>query len=399
MRELSEYPFYADLIALLQGKGINLNKLVKEEQYILILESILFEEGLNYGNLPKGLLKFHRYENEIRTAFQEHFEEAKDFLSGEKREVNLHFTVSPEHKKLFQDIADQLIDNYYSQEGIRFYASFSEQKASTDTLAVDLENKPFRTTDGDLLFRPGGHGALLENLNDLKESMVFISNIDNVAPDRLKPVRTRYKKVLGGFLLDKVFSLHRYLVAIESQKLEDPLREEIINFVGDISPDDAKLLSQDSEAAFRDRTLKILNRPVRVCGMVKNTGEPGGGPFWIVDRANRSSRQIIESSQINLADARQKKIFDLSTHFNPVDLVCYIHNYQGEKFYLPEFRDPDMGFISGKSFGGRELKALELPGLWNGSMAGWISYFVDVPEVTFSPVKTVFDLIREEHLQ
>ena len=395
---LREYPFFNDLNKAIEADGKQLNDLLVAEDYESILEYILHEAGLNYGKMPKGLLKFHSYNNDSRTAFQEHFEEAVTFLTGNNKKINLHFTVSPEHKTMFQDLSNALIRFYIKEKGILFSVSFSEQKPSTDTLSVNLDNEPFRTEQGELLFRPGGHGALLENLNDLSESLVFISNIDNVTPDRLKSIRAKYKKFLGGFLINKVNTIHNFLNRMDEGVLSESLKKDIIHFVNDISPEDAELLSRASEIVFRKNVYRILNRPIRVCGMVKNTGEPGGGPFWIQEKSNRSSKQIVESSQVDLSQPGQKEIFDLSSHFNPVDLVCYTIDYKGRKFNLIDFRDPNMGFISKKSFGGKDLKALELPGLWNGSMAGWISYFVDVPGETFSPVKTVFDLIRKEHL-
>ncbi len=394
---LPDYPFFEDLIKALEADGKKINDLLTAEDYETILEYILHDAGLNYGELPKGLLRFHRYQNDCRTAFQEHYEEAIQFLTGSEKKINLHFTVSPEHEPMFQDLSNELTRFYNEEKGIHFSVNFSVQKHSTNTLSVDLDNEPFRTPDGELLFRPGGHGALLENLNDLKESIVFISNIDNVAPDRLKSIRAKYKKFLGGFLIRKVRIIHDFLKRVNNGELTESLKTDIINFVKDVSPEDADLLSQASDIVFRENAHRILNRPVRVCGMVKNTGEPGGGPFWVQEKNNRSSKQIVESSQVDLSHPGQKEIFDLSTHFNPVDLVCYIHDYEGNKFNLREYRDPDLGFISEKSFGGMTIKALELPGLWNGSMAGWISYFVNVPGETFSPVKTVFDLVRSEH--
>lgn len=394
---LQEYPFFGDLNKAIVADGKQINDLLVAKDYESILEFILHEVGLNYGNLPKGLLKFHRYDIESRTAFQEHFEESIEFLADKNKKINLHFTVSPEHRTMFQELSDELTSFYKKEKGVLFSVAFSEQKPSTDTLSVNLDNEPFRTTEGELLFRPGGHGALLENLNDLNESTVFISNIDNIAPDRLKSMRAKYKKFLGGVLIRKVNAVHGILNRMDEGIFSDSLRKEIIQFVSDLSPEDAELLSKASENVFRENVYRVLNRPIRVCGMVKNTGEPGGGPFWIQEKSNRSSKQIVESSQVDLSQPGQKEIFDLSSHFNPVDLVCYIHDYKGRKFDLRDFRDPDMGFISKKSFGGKDLKALELPGLWNGSMAGWISYFVDVPGETFSPVKTVFDLVREEH--
>jgi len=359
---------------------------------------LLTGKGLSYGVLPKGLLRFHIYRDETRTAFEEHFEEAALYLKDSRGLVKLHFTVSPEHRKLFEELAREMIQKYREKYKLTFQVEFSVQKPSTDTLAVTLQNNPFIHEEDHLLFRPGGHGALLDNMQDLKEKMVFVGNIDNVAPDRTKSLRIRYKQLLAGILIDRVQKVHGLLSRLEKGTAPG-LKSEILEFIkAYISETSAGELEKVTDNELIKNAKAILNRPVRVCGMVKNVGEPGGGPFWISDKSGKISKQVVESSQVNLDDPGQDAIFRRATHFNPVDMACYTYSFTGKKFRLEEFRDPDMAFIAIKSQGGSSLKALELPGLWNGSMAGWITFFVDVPIETFSPVKTIFDLRREEHI-
>lgn len=393
---LKEYPFYYDLETHFNRSFTGLDQ--SPEELKEVLDKILLKNGLNYSGLPKGLLKFHTYKEGARTAFEEHFVEAIHYLLNEKMELNLHFTVSPEHQKLFMDLNKKIRIKFNSESAIHCKTEFSVQKPSTDTIAVDNSNKIFRNEDGSMLFRPGGHGALLENLNDLQEKIVFIGNIDNIAPERTIPERVKYKKLLGGVLIEKKDKVHHILANLSRYDGDSAVKDEIFNIIREIAPDsEAELLKLDINE-FKAGILELLNRPIRICGMVKNVGEPGGGPFWVKNNRGEVSKQIIESSQINLQDLEQNKLFQSATHFNPVDLACYNFDYQGNKFDLLNYRDPDMGFISKKSQGGKELKALELPGLWNGSMAGWLTWFVDVPIDTFTPVKTVFDLVRDAHI-
>lgn len=310
-------------------------------------------EDMEYGKLPKGLLLFHKYRDGARTPALEHL--AEGALTGA---TNIHFTVSHEHLPLFRQHIAQYLQKFEAKYGVKYEISFSEQMPSTDTLAANPDGTPFRTADGKLLFRPGGHGALIENLNQQDADIVFIKNIDNVVPDRLKKETIRYKQILAGVLVTKQKEIF--------EKLQDPN------------------LSDEERAR--------LNRPIRVCGVVKNTGEPGGGPFLVREEDGAISKQILESSQIE-----DKSLMEKSTHFNPVDLVCAIKDYQGKPFDLPKYVDPKTGFISHKSKDGKELLALELPGLWNGAMSRWNTYFVEVPIATFNPVKTVNDLLREQH--
>lgn len=396
--ELEKYPFYPDLNRIMSENGIEVSELNVSLKYPEVLDFLLSSRGLAYGELPKGLLKFHIYPDEIRTAFEEHFVEGAAYLCDADKQVKLHFTVSPEHRKLFEKLATELILKYKSKSGLDFRIDFSVQKPSTDTIAVDLENKPVILEDGKLLFRPGGHGALLDNMQEINEKIIFVGNIDNVAPDRTKPLRIRFKELLGGVLIERVSIIHRFLSELEKKDFVKT-RDEVCEFVeGYISPESASILRSASDEDFRRLAVQILDRPVRVCGMVKNEGEPGGGPYWIRDNYGNISKQIIESSQVDLKDPGQSEIFSSATHFNPVDLACYTFNYQGEKFNLGDFRDPGMAFIAIKSQGKNSVKSLELPGLWNGSMAGWLTFFIEVPVETFSPVKTVFDLRRKEHI-
>lgn len=398
INELDKYPFYEDLQEICKAKGTSIESLKKDGKFLVILDYLLNPEGLSYGQLPKGLLKFHKYSTGTRTAFEEHFNEASLFLKDEENRINLHFTVSPEHQRLFSALSEYLKAKYLKNKDIKFDISFSVQKPSTDTIAADKNNDPFLTENNKLLFRPGGHGALLQNMQELNQDLIFVGNIDNVAPDRTQEMRVRYKQLLAGVLLERVQKIHNYLKKLDAN-ISSELKTEIIEFVKKyISEDTGNELNNLNRDDFRTKAFLILNRPIRICGMVKNVGEPGGGPFWVKDKNGTISKQIIESSQIDLKDPTQNQIFKNSSHFNPVDLVCYMKNYKNQKFNLEDFRDSEMAFISEKSQGSSTLKALELPGLWNGSMAGWISFFVDVPIETFSPVKTIFDLIREEHI-
>lgn len=339
-------------------------------------------EDMNYGKLPKGLLKFHSYEEGPRTPALEHMVEGALYAQNAAKEINLHFTVSHEHVELFKAHIAANLKAMEEKFGVHYNVSFSEQKPSTDTLAADMEGNPFRTKEGKLLFRPGGHGALIENLGEQDADVVFIKNIDNVVPDRLKEPTVRYKRLLAGILVAKQAKAFEYLRQLEAGKAN---LDEIKAFVNN----ELSLCLGEYTA---ESLTKALNRPIRVCGMVKNEGEPGGGPFLVKEADGRIQNQILESSQIE-----DKSLMATATHFNPVDLVCGIKNYKGERFDLPAYVDPKTGFISQKSKDGRELQALELPGLWNGAMANWNTIFVEVPIETFNPVKTVNDLLREQH--
>ena len=327
---------------------------------------------------------------------EEHLVEAALYASSDG-EANVHFTVSHEHLPLFKAKVAEKEEKYAEKYGVKYNISFSEQKPSTDTIAANVDNTPFRNEDGSLLFRPGGHGALIENLNEIDADVVFIKNIDNVVPDRLKASTVEWKQILAGILVTKQAQAFEYLKLLDKGAYNHEKLEEMIRFVQrDLCcrKQDIKEL-EDAELVIYLR--KKLNRPMRVCGVVKNVGEPGGGPFLTYNQDGTVSLQILESSQIDTNNEEYMKMFQNGTHFNPVDLVCAIKNYKGEAFNLPDYVDKTTGFISSKSKNGRELKALELPGLWNGAMSDWNTIFVEVPLDTFNPVKTVNDLLREQH--
>ena len=361
-----------------------------------ILENLLLNKGLDYGSLPKGLLSFHYYEDGVRTPLEEHLVEAVEYASDGK-DAYLHFTVSPEHRSRFDALVNQVLPKLEKKYQVKFHISFSEQKPSTDTVAVDMDNNLFREADGSMLFRPAGHGALLENLNDLDADLIFIKNIDNVVPDKLKDSTIVYKKALGGLLveiLDKIKAYARVLKGEISAATLEEMQEFSGKYLG-IQPGKAWVGHSQEEkiALFK----KIFNRPTRICGVVKNTGEPGGGPFWCKDQEGNSTLQLVESAQVDMSNELQKAIFTDSTHFNPVDLVCATKDVEGKSFDLLQYRDMSTGFITEKTKDGKKLKAQELPGLWNGAMAYWNTIFVEVPLDTFNPVKTVNDLLRPAH--
>ena len=393
---LEHYAFFCALDA--QCKTLhnkNCEELLKEGEYKKIVNALLQKEGLNYGQLPKGLLLFHRYEDSVRTPAEEHLVEGALYAKEDDGTVNVHFTVSPEHRSLFEAHIKENVPALEEKFGVKYNISFSEQKSSTDTVAATPDNEPFRQDDGSLLFRPAGHGALIENLNDIAADILFIKNIDNVVPDRLKPETVHNKKLLAGVLVSLQKKTFKYLQLLESGQYSPIDLQEIKLFLEKELC--CKTLLPLEGKALADYLYQKLNRPMRVCGMVPNVGEPGGGPFLVYNQDGSISLQILESSQINMDDEKSKAMFVKGTHFNPVDLVCAVKNYKGEKFNLPDFVDKNTGFISLKSKNGRELKALELPGLWNGAMSDWNTVFVEVPLITFNPVKTVNDLIREQH--
>lgn len=384
--EIKKFAFYGSLSAHLREDNLQ-NK----------LEGLLGKSGLDYGNLPKGLLEFHLYPEGARTALEEHLVEGALYANN-KGKVRLHFTVSPEHKQKFRSLINKVKARYEEKYGVKYNITFSEQKPSTDTIAVDPDNNPFRDKAGKLLFRPAGHGALLENLDDIKADVVFIKNIDNVVPDHLKKETVTYKKALAGLLLDyqkKIFYLIKRLEKPEpSVFMINKAARFLKNELNVDPPKGFRLWSPEEKLKF---VLAKLKRPLRVCGMVKNVGEPGGGPFWVANEDGSVSLQVVESAQFDLNNKKQKAIFENATHFNPVDLICSFRDYRKEYYSLPGFRDDKTGFITEKSQSGKTLKAQELPGLWNGAMADWNTLFVEVPLITFNPVKTVNDLLRKEH--
>ena len=394
---IHDFAFFDDLnAACVKNQGKDIDTLVEEGKYKPVVANLLESAGLNYGQLPKGLLKFHKYEEGARTPLEEHLVEGSLYAANKNGDVNVHFTVSPEHRSLFEKLVDEKVSSYAAKFGTEYHVSFSEQKPSTDTVAATMDNEPFRT-DGKLLFRPGGHGALIENLNDLDADIVFVKNIDNVVPDRLKADTVTYKKVIAGVLVTLQKKAFDYLNLLDSGKYTHAQIEEIINFLQhDLCCRNPQIsLLEDAELVVYLKNK--LNRPMRVAGVVKNVGEPGGGPFRAYNADGTISLQILESSQIDTDDPVKKEMFENGSHFNPVDLVCAVKDYKGNAFDLPKYVDPTTGFISQKSKSGKELQALELPGLWNGAMSDWSTVFVEVPLSTFNPVKTVNDLLRDQH--
>jgi hypothetical protein len=386
---LKLFAFYDDLMK-------TMSKLTVDENKKEIVNTLLNEHGLNYGNLPKGLLKFHCYPGGSRTPLEEHLIEGILYARS-KNLVRIHFSVSPEHKPAFIKHFESVKHTYEETYNVKFEINFSLQKESTDTIAVDMNNEAFRNQDGSILFRPGGHGALIENLNDLDADIIFVKNIDNIVPDKYKADTVKYKKVIAGMLIEKRNRCFEYLEQLGNNP-EESLIHEVKTFL-----EKEFHLSLDKHFSGKTNEEKLqylrgkLNRPLRVCGMVKNEGEPGGGPFFVQKTSGSISLQIVEGAQIDMNNPEKKYIVNNATHFNPVDLVLSVKDYKGNKYDLTKYVDSETGFISKKSKDGKDLKSLELPGLWNGAMADWNTIFVEVPISTFSPVKTVNDLLRQTH--
>ncbi|MFO7837980.1 MAG: DUF4301 family protein [Desulfosalsimonadaceae bacterium] len=395
---IRRFAFYPDLAAAMAAGGLDPQALIKQGNIKPFLQYLLTEKGLDYGKKPKGLLKFHACEEETRTAFTEHLVEAAGYSRNATGDCRLHFTVSPQHQTEFEKLLQQSAESYEKRLGARFSVDFSVQAPHTDTIAVDMNNQPFRKSDGSLLFRPGGHGALLENLDRIRAELIFIKNIDNVVHDRFKPETNHWKQILCGFLLLIQEQIFAHIRSLRHQPASEERLAEITRFVENtlcvIPPQ--TFYSGDTEKR-RSWLLDRLCRPLRVCGMVPNSGEPGGGPFWVADSTGRLSIQIVETSQIDPNDQEQQEIQQGLTHFNPVDLVCAPCDEDGKRYDLNRFVDPEAVFIAHKSEEGKNLKALEHPGLWNGAMAFWNTVFVEVPLITFNPVKRVNDLLRGPH--
>ena len=390
LENIHSFAFFNDLKTCMMASDLDIEDYLQRGDYSTVINFLLKEQYLGYGSLPKALLKFHRYGTVQRTPLEEHIVEGALYARNTDNTVNLHFTISPEHRAGFRRKIAEVKQYYESTFGIKLKITLSEQKHYTDIIAVDEQNNPLRDENGHLFFRPGGHGALIENLNEQRADLIFIKNIDNVVPDWMKHTTVIYKQVLAGLLLDlkqKTFDMLRLLDGQPDQKT--------LSKIARFAKDELDIMVPENYDA---KTLhSLLNRPMRVCGMVKNLGEPGGGPFYTIDTKGRRSLQIVESAQINRNDPEQDKLFQASTHFNPVDLICSTRNYRGRYFDLRQYVDPMTGFISKKSKGAITLKSQELPGLWNGAMADWITLFVEVPVATFNPVKTVNDLLRKEH--
>lgn len=398
INHLEKFAFYDELRKTLGNQNLELEKLRKEEKYDTIIDYVISPKGLNYGQLPKALILFHKYDDHARLALEEHLVEGAYYAKNKNNKVSLHFTVSPEHLEQFKETINKLLPSYESHFGVEYKVSYSKQKESTDIIAVDMDNEPIRLEDGSLLFRPGGHGALIQNLNDIYGDLIFIKNIDNVVPDHLRDTTYIYKKVIGGYLLEIQKQVFNYL-----QQLNDNPEYVNLEEVRDFIQKKLGFKFRDQQFHNLRRVEKIdllfdkLNRPIRVCGMVKNQGDPGGGPFCVRDKEGNISLQIVEKAQIDTKKEDQRNYLESASHFNPVDLVCSIKNFKGEPFDLTDFVDPKTGLISHKTKDGTKLKAQELPGLWNGAMADWNTIFVEVPIITFNPVKTINDLLRKEH--
>ena len=392
---LERFAFYVALSEKCkENTGKTAKELVADGNYKEVVSELLEPKGLNYGNLPKGLLQFYNYPEGPRTPMEEHLVEAALYASS-NGEANIHFTVSHEHLELFKEMVKEKLPMYEKRFGIKYNVSFSEQKPSTDTIASNIDNTPFRKADGSLLFRPGGHGALIENLNDIDSDVVFIKNIDNVVPDSFKEDTVVNKQMLAGVLVDTQKRVFEYLQVLDSGRYNHDKLTDIIRFVQRVLCCRCTDIKDLEDAELVAYLKKKLNRPIRVCGVVKNTGEAGGGPFLAYNQDGTVSAQILESSQIDKNNAEYVKMFTHGTHFNPVDLVCAFKDYMGNKFNLPDYVDKSTGFVSSKSKDGKELKALEKPGLWNGAMSDWNTVCVEVPLSTFNPVKTVNDLLKK----
>lgn len=395
--EIEKFAFFNQLnqkCIELYGKSID--SLVKDHRYKDVVKALIEKEGLNYGQLPKALLSFHKYLGGVRSAIEEHLSEGAQYAGGKDGKVNVHFTVSEDHIPLvnlkFEEAKGKLEHEY----GVKYDLSTSIQKPSTDTVAANLDGTPYREKEA-LFFRPGGHGALIENLNDIDADVIFIKNIDNVVPDSKREDTVKYKKIIGGVLVGVKQKADRYCKTLSKGTPDEATLKEMLDFVHNvlcISHDGTEKMSDTEKAQF---IYNKLNRPFRVCGMVRNEGEPGGGPFLAYNPDGTVSPQILESTQIDPHNKEAQKMMKEATHFNPVDLVVCTKSWDGKKFNLPEYVDKATGFISTKSREGVEIKALELPGLWNGAMSDWNTLLVEVPLSTFNPVKTVNDLLRDSH--
>lgn len=397
LETLEKLPFFEEVVHRTHELIDNFNDLTFEEERLEFVKTMLDTDRLNYSFFPKGLLAFHKYKTRVSTAFEEHFFEAAFYASSQKV-ANLHFTVSEEHNEKFKQELFYIEEDIETETGHTFNTSFSHQKKSTDTIALTLNNELYKDPDGSILFRPSGHGALLANLNDLDYDVIFIKNIDNVVVKEQHENISKYKKMLAGILLELQENAFKYLHQLKNKTInENKLREIkafLIEKLNAIIDSNFESLSTESKRNYLE---SLLNRPIRVCGMVKNEGEPGGGPFWVEDLNGNISLQIVESAQVDINNPNQLKILKNATHFNPVDIVCGVRDYHGKAFNLTKYVDYNAAFITLKNHAGTEIKALELPGLWNGSMSNWNTIFVEVPLSTFNPVKTVNDLLRSAH--
>lgn len=391
-----KFPFYKDVLEATKSNFKDYKNYDADRREYAFIKTLLTSEHFDFANKPKAVLPFHKYETHIATAIEEHLNECV-FYATSNQKSNLHFTVSEEHQDDFDKIIEEIKPKLEAENKVSIQIKYSYQDKSTDALAVDLKNNPFRDENNNLFFRPGGHGALIENLNNLHADVIFIKNIDNVIQNHIETIAL-YKKALAGILINTQETVFNYLRILEKEAVSNEIISEIVTFLSSklnsTVIDDFSKYTKESKI---DYLFTILNRPIRVCGMVKNEGEPGGGPFWVLGKKGRSFLQIVEASQVDTTDVNQMKILESATHFNPVDLVCGTKNYQGQNFDLSKFVNNNAGFIVDKNKNGKPLKAYELPGLWNGAMAKWLTIFVEVPLITFNPVKTVNDLLKPAH--
>jgi hypothetical protein len=394
---VERFAFADDLRAAVAARGGDLDALRDAGPHGPILDALLSGDGLGYAALPKGLLKFHAYPEGARTPFEEHLVEAASVVKRADGLCRLSFTVSPEHLGRFESLLERIRATFESALGVALDVTFSTQKPSTDTLAVDASNRPFRDDDGALLFRPAGHGALLENLADLDADLVWIKNIDNLVPDRLKAATFQWGRALAGRVVRLQRRIFDALERLEAAAADGAAVDDALTLAREIPGIDAAAAVEASSEERRAALVRLLDRPVRACGMVRNVGEPGGGPFWVRDARGEVTPQIVEMAQIDPDSPARQRLVARSTHFNPVFMVCGLRDRRGRPYDLREYVDPDTAIIARKSAGGRELKALERPGLWNGSMARWTTVFVEIPEIAFNPVKTINVLLREVH--
>ena len=398
VRSLEEFAFLEPLAEVMGKAGISLQEKLQSGVYNDILDFLLEPQGLNYSSLPKALIPFHRYSDFFRTAMEEHLVESVRNLQDLKQVCRLHFTVAPENQAEVEAHGREAAAKYREHLGVQYELTFSTQSPGTNTLAVDLENRPFRKLDGNLLFRPGGHGALLQNLNQLQGDIVLIKNIDNAVTDERRDLVVLHQRILAGMLLKVQDEVFNYLTLLSSGSFEASDLQRVLDFVvQQLNPSVEEQLRTCGDEEKIAKIFDLLNRPLRVCGMVVNRGEPGGGPFWVKDASGRLSLQIVEQAEIDRSSPEQVTILEGSTHFSPAQIVCGLRDFQGEPFDLNHFADQGAVFVTRKTEEGKELKALELPGLWNGGMAYWNTIFVEVPEETFNPVKTVNDLLRPGH--
>lgn len=398
INNINRFAFADKLDEVLKSQGTSLEECLAKGENKKIIKNILSSEGLGYGSNPKALILFHAYGKTVRTSIEEHLVEAAMYCSNDKRETFLHFTISPEHFDKVEKLLSEVVERYEKIFGVKYNIKLSVQKSSTDIPAVNLDDSLARDEQGRLIFRPSGHGALLKNLQETDADVIFIKNIDNVEQDYLKEADAEYKKMLGGLLLEKKMKRDSFLQALDSKTYDKDTFEQIRSFLSESFGVQLQMEEEfEGMEAFANHVRAFLERPLRVCSMVRNEGQPGGGPFWVESTNGEISLQIVEKAQIDLSDKQQNEIFQTATHFNPVDIVCSITDHKGNVLPLERFVDENTGFISEKTQKSSKIKIQERPGLWNGSMAQWLTIFVETPIAYFNPVKTVNDLLETTH--